>query len=87
MNLNNEQDAIRQAREAGYVSGHLWEIPEGKEYSWYAVMAMLNDPRMWQALGKARGWPESYWRYACMQYFENLLLRGGDTNKFFQELP
>ncbi len=58
------------------------------------------DPLFWQALGKALGWEEqsfgyetSYgywegkpeWNYFAHMYFD-LLLTGGDTEKFWKEL-
>lgn len=56
----------------------------------------LWDPSFWQALGKALGWrivgptkkdndhnPE--WYYRALEFYE-LILTGGDTEKFWEEL-
>jgi hypothetical protein len=56
--LNNEQDAIKQAVEAGYPTTKIFLAPLDGE-SWFRPLNeawILEDPAFWQALGKARGW-------------------------------
>lgn len=97
MKLNSEQDAIKQALEAGYKTSYhdLQAIGDG-----YKPERILQDPAFWQALGKARGWESPYgvcpnceelsemeaWKYHALRYFETKL-SGGDTNQFWLTLP
>lgn len=56
---------------------------------------VILDPLFWQALGKALGWGtttasnnfgyKNSWQYYAHQYI-NLILTGGDTDKFWKEL-
>lgn len=66
---------------------------KGKEYgSWVRFEQWVRnhanrcvlDPLFWQALGKALGW-KGAWKHYAHQYFD-LLLTGGDTEKFWKEL-
>ena len=65
--LRNEQDAIRLAVEAGYDQSQLVGMKEAEEFepgrhrslTWQeekTIALILQDPVMWIALGKARGW-------------------------------
>ena len=72
MTLQNEQDAIKQAVEGGWLPvvgwDAKWEVVgdefrydmehsrDGFSYSSICVRAIFQDPGFWQALGKARGW-------------------------------
>jgi hypothetical protein len=65
---------------------------------WYQAYVM-TDPLFWQALGKALGWSKELykdnpfdgtaiwqtWQYHAHQYFD-LVLTGGDTEKFWKSL-
>lgn len=52
----------------------------------YIKAQIVIDPLFWQALGKAIEPNTDMWGYAkSMQYFE-ILMRGGDTEKFWEEL-
>jgi hypothetical protein len=61
MKLTKEQDAIKQAVEAGYAPktmnrldfAYLIARPDENEKFFPLI---LQDPAFWQALGKARGW-------------------------------
>lgn len=54
MTLHSEQDAIKQAVEAGYdLRGWEPKYDGGDDFS-----SVLLDPAFWQALGKARDWVE-----------------------------
>ncbi|HSY52432.1 MAG TPA: hypothetical protein VLC46_26765 [Thermoanaerobaculia bacterium] len=66
--ISNEQDAIKQAVEAGYrpydvkmyyrftedVTGDLRE----HEHPFWSLDCLFTDPAFWQALGKARRWSD-----------------------------
>lgn len=59
--LKNEQDAIKQAVEAGYDQvwmPHNIDVSPSKKVALQTVLApkVLQDPSFWRALGKARGW-------------------------------
>lgn len=92
MTLHNEQDAISQAcAQGGYK--HYYPVDNTDHLAF-----ILQDPAFWQALGKARGWPEHgdrpRERYIdnytslghALRYFETKL-SGGDTNQFWSTLP
>lgn len=49
--LTSEQDAIKQAEEAGY--NGFRNIPEARA-------SILQDPSFWRALGKTREWVGNY---------------------------
>lgn len=57
--LNSEQDAIKQAAEAGYVPKKMMFLDK-----WVYLKLepppdlYFHDPAFWQALGKARGWDD-----------------------------
>lgn len=60
---------------------------------------VVLDPKFWQALGKALGWDDGeiervgyadgrypwMWQFIAHQFYD-LILTGGDTNKFWEEL-
>lgn len=73
-----------------------------KLWNQYVTDVSVLDPLFWQALGKALGWKkrltnkwlihnleigknEETWRFYAHQYFD-LVLTGGNTDKFFKEL-
>lgn len=53
MELNNEQDAIKQAVEAGF--GSQQTVHDALK-DFHFTNTVLQDSAFWQALGKARGW-------------------------------
>jgi hypothetical protein len=88
-------EAIKLAIEKGgykTVSEEHWKQYGVKEF-------IILDPLFWQALGKALGWNETdklahdlhspdiepLWYLFAMEYFD-LVLTGGDTEKFWKEL-
>lgn len=101
MKLTNEQDAIKQAIEAGYPYD-----PEAQKFKddyekldW--TMRVLLDPFFWQALGRARGWKSedgAYmiqgeivptlrdWQSHAMNWFIGRMSNGGEE-KFWESLP
>lgn len=101
MTLQNEQDAIKQAIEAGWDSFASMGELKPSDYPEIA----LQDPAFWRALGKARGWGgkedglrllrsdtdasitdcEEYLEHA-LEYFR-VLLSKGDLEKYWQNLP
>lgn len=73
---------------------------EWEEYITYNVYRIALDPTFWQALGKALGWEKEYmrvnwgqeevssvplWEFYAIK-FCGLVLTGGDTEKFWQDL-
>ncbi len=92
MTLHSEQDAIKQAVEAGYKPGIHISPCEIEGVEAYHKGDTLQDRAFWQALGKARGWKEEKgrriadWLYYALRYFETLL-SGGDRKAFWQSLP
>ena len=76
--------AIKLAIEkGGYKEAHIKGSIEQ-----HAFTLLTADPLFWQALGKALGWkPENgfYWEEEALRYFR-LVLNGGDTEKFWEEL-
>ena len=61
MKLQNEEDAIKQAIEAGYDPTKVHpsvRLPKQylEEVKSFTIDGILSDPAFWQALGKARGW-------------------------------
>lgn len=93
MKITNEQDAIKQAVEAGYEYG---DLPEELEESEYETI-LLSDPAFWQALGRARGWFEGEWKpssdelphswkHYAFEWFQTRLSTG-DLEAFWQSLP
>jgi hypothetical protein len=58
MTLHNEQDAIKQAVEAGYNQRN-WDLIRIMDYGQLFeedIAEILQDPAFWQFLGKAREW-------------------------------
>lgn len=51
MTLHSEQDAVKQAVEAGGYAPFV-----NREWNTHDIQKFLQDPAFWQALGKARGW-------------------------------
>jgi hypothetical protein len=102
MKLQNEQDAIQQAVEAGYPEYVYCENFDMYESTGsHCESEVLLDPAFWQALGKARGWENSVcffnsfvnrkecdecWKLHALGYFETKL-SGADTSQFFKDLP
>ncbi len=63
MKLTNEQDAIKQAVEAGYRPGAHRHVLFNYSMYEYALGCTFDDPAFWQALGKARGFKttDKFW--------------------------
>lgn len=91
MILHSEQDAIKQAVEAGY------EPPVSYWWGDFGYIAViLQAPAFWQALGKARGWgkpgPDDHlslswnWYTYALRYFE-VKLSSDDLTQFWETLP
>jgi hypothetical protein len=78
-------EAIKLAIEKGG-----YEISDQK-YAKLMSFPNVLDPLFWQALGKALGWDDfraavpPLWLANALHYHE-LLLTGGDTEKFWKEL-
>lgn len=97
MILKNEQDAIKQATEAGYDDSILrW----GEMIMAAKIALILQEPAFWQALGKARGWEQrcdasecedrDEWRehqHEWLDANDDALLSGGDMKAFWESLP
>lgn len=71
--LHSAEEAIKVAVEAGYNN---WKIGPNftnedvseKLIRWGKLPEVLQDPAFWQALGKARGWPEWVYPYGYSDY-------------------
>jgi hypothetical protein len=103
MTLHSEQDAIKQAVEAGWFpvekepllshtySQHgkhwLFEIDDSPK----AILSfadMAANPAFWQALGKARGWEKDNIYWLDMALsYFSTILLKGDTRIFWKSLP
>lgn len=93
------KQAIEKALEKSWICKACIE-PE-KNYPWYEH-AIALDPTFWQALGKALGWREEEWHptrtypdgsqktwagyMPHAHRFYDLILTGGDTEKFWSDL-
>lgn len=68
---------------------------EGGPIQTYYYAQIALDPTFWQALGKSCGWDKNasvyshttmtQWQQAAMQFYD-LILTGGDTEKFWAEI-
>jgi|GEM_PF-4927867 len=95
MTLHSEQDAIKQAEDAGYIS--TIEPCELDGIPLYHTLDTLIDPAFWIALGKARGWFTGEWQpnsdkspHGCNHYaFEwfQTRLSKGDMKAYWESLP
>jgi len=103
MTLHNEEEAIKQAVEAGYPTTRIFLAPLDGE-RWFRPLndaAIFQDPAFWQALGKVRGWSDVS-KFGDINFgrpgvhtgwlpvalrYFEVKLSGGDLSQFWTSLP
>jgi hypothetical protein len=88
------KQAIEKAKSGGWIEPTPYEF-DGIKMVNYSEVAL--DPTFWQALSKALEWPKisaypresdnehETWRMTAHTFYD-LILTGGDTEKFWEEL-
>jgi len=79
--------AIEKAIEGGW-NDRLYRVDMGNRSVWTHSEALVLDPAFWQALGRALGWEEYHWKHdrTTQHRFYDLVLTGGDTEAYWNEL-